>query len=56
MTQAHDEARKLVEQAREQIAYERKQMLSDLRQEVVRLSLLATHQVVSTSLDENAQR
>lgn len=56
IAQAREEARKLVEHAREQIEFERKQMLSDLRQEVVRLSLLATRQVVSTSLDENAQR
>lgn len=56
VAQARDEARKLVEQAREQIAYEQKQMLSDLREEVIRLSMLATHKVVSTSLDENAQR
>jgi len=56
VAQAHAEARKMVEQARGQIEYERKQMLSDLREEVVRLSMLATHQVVSTSLDENAQR
>ena len=56
VAQAREEARKMLDQARTQIEYERKQMLSDLRQEVVRLSLLATHQVVSTSLDENAQR
>lgn len=56
VAQAREEARKMVEQARGQIDYERKQMLSDLREEVVRLSMLATHQVVSTSLDENAQR
>jgi F-type H+-transporting ATPase subunit b len=56
VAQAREEARKLIDQAREQIEYERKQMLSDLRQEVVRLSMLATHHVVSTSLDENAQR
>ena len=38
-------------------AVTRAQLEADwLRQEVVRLSLLATHQVVSTSLDENAQR
>lgn len=56
IAQAREDARKLIDQARAQIEYERKQMLSDLREEVVRLSLLATHQVVSTSLDENAQR
>ena len=53
---AREEARKMIDQARGQIEYERKQMLSDLREEVVRLSMLATHKVVSTSLDENAQR
>ena len=56
VAQAREEARKMVEQARTQIEFERKQMLSDLREEVVRLSMLATQKVVSTSLDENAQR
>ena len=56
LAQARDEARKMVEQARGQIEYERKQMLSDLHEEVVRLSMLATQKVVSTSIDENAQR
>ncbi len=56
LAQARDEARKLIDQARAQIEYERKQMLSELREQVVRLSILATHKVVSTSLDENAQR
>ena len=56
VAQAREESRKLIEKAREQIEYERKQMLSELREQVVRLALLATHKVVSTSLDENAQR
>ena len=54
LAQARDEARKLVEQAKSQIDYERKQMLSDLREEVVRLSMLASQKVIGQSLDEKA--
>ena len=56
LAQAHEDARKLVEQAKEQIEYERKQMMSDLREEVVQLSLLAAQKVVSQSLDDQAHR
>lgn len=56
LAQAREEARKLVEQARGQIDYERKQMLVDLRDQVVHLSMLTTQKVVGTSLDENAHR
>jgi F-type H+-transporting ATPase subunit b len=56
LAQAREEARKLVEQARTQIDYERKQMLSDLRDEVVRLSMLTAQKVVGQSLDEKAHR
>ncbi len=56
LAQARADARKMIDQAREQIEYERKQMLSELRGEVVRLSMLATQKVVSASLDENAHR
>ncbi|MDE3089130.1 MAG: F0F1 ATP synthase subunit B [Chloroflexota bacterium] len=56
LAQAHEDARKLVEQAKGQIDYERKQMMSDLREEVVRLSLLAAQKVVSQSLDDKAHR
>ena len=56
VAQAREEARKLIEQAKGQIEYERKQMMSDLREEVVRLSLLAAQQVVSQSMDDQAHR
>lgn len=56
VAQAREEARKLIEQAKGQIEYERKQMMSDLREEVVRLSLLAAQHVVSRSLDDQAHR
>jgi len=56
LAQAHADARKLVEQAKEQIEFERKQMMSDLREEVVRLSLLAANKVVNQSLDDAAHR
>jgi F-type H+-transporting ATPase subunit b len=56
VAQAREEARKLIEQAKGQIEYERKQMMSDLREEVVRLSLLAAQHVVSQSLDDQAHR
>jgi F-type H+-transporting ATPase subunit b len=56
LVQARDDARKMIDQAKGQIEYERKQMLSDLREEVVRLSLLAAQRVVSQSLDDKAHR
>lgn len=56
LAQARDDARKMIEQAKGQIEYERKQMMSDLREEVVRLSLLAAQKVVSTSLDDKTHR
>ena len=56
LAQAREDARKLVEQAKGQIEYERKQMMSDLREQVVGLSLLAAQKVVSQSLDDQAHR
>ena len=56
LAQAHEDARKMIEQAKEQIEYERKQMLAELRQQVVQLSLLAAQKVVSQSLDDQAHR
>ncbi len=56
LAQARDEARKLVEQAKGQIEYERRQMMADLHDEVVRLSLLAAQKVIGQSLDDQAHR
>jgi F-type H+-transporting ATPase subunit b len=56
VAQAREEARKMIDQAKGQIEYERKLMMSDLREEVVRLSLLAAQQLVSQSLDDSAHR
>ncbi len=56
LVQAREEARQMIEQAKGQIEYERKQMMSDLREQVVRLSLLAAQRVVSQSLDDPAHR
>ncbi len=56
LAQAREDARKLIEQAKGQIEYERKQMLSELREEVVRLSLAAAQKVINQSLDEKAHR
>ncbi|MCL5951507.1 MAG: F0F1 ATP synthase subunit B [Chloroflexi bacterium] len=56
LNQAREDARKLVEQAKEQIEYERKKMMADLRDEVVRLSLLAAQKVIGQSLDDQAHR
>lgn len=56
LAQARQDARKLVDQAKEQIEFERKQMMSDLREEVVHLSLLAAQKVVGQSLDDAAHR
>ncbi len=54
LAQAREEARKLVEQAKGQIEYERKQMMADLHDEVVRLSLFAAQKVIGQSLDDKA--
>jgi F-type H+-transporting ATPase subunit b len=56
LVQAHEDARKMIGQAKEQIEYERKQMLAELREQVVQLSLLAAQKVVSQSLDDQAHR
>lgn len=56
LAQAREEARKLVEQAKGQIEYERRQMMADLHDEVVRLSLLAAQKVIGQSLDDQAHR
>lgn len=56
LAQAREDARKLIEQAKGQIDYERKQMMADLHDEVVRLSLLAAQKVIGQSLDDQAHR
>ncbi len=56
LAQAREEARKLVEQAKGQIEYERRQMMADLHDEVVRLSLLAAQKVIGQSLDDQTHR
>lgn len=56
LAQARDDAQKIVEQAKGQIEYERTQMLSEVRAQVVSLSLLATQKVIGQSLDESRQR
>ncbi len=56
LAQAREEARKLVEQAKGQIEYERRQMMADLHDEVVRLSLMAAQKVIGQSLDDSAHR
>lgn len=56
LAQAREDARKLVEQAKGQIDYERKQMMAELHDEVVRLSLMAAQKVIGQSLDDQAHR
>lgn len=56
LAQAREDAHKLVEQAKGQIEYERKQMMAELHDEVVRLSLMAAQKVISQSLDDSAHR
>lgn len=56
LAQAREDARKLIEQAKGQIDYERKQMMADLHDEVVRLSLMAAQKVIGQSLDDQAHR
>ncbi len=56
LAQARIEAQKLVEQAKGQIAYERKQMMAELHDQVVDLSLLAAQRVLGQSLDDQRHR
>ena len=56
LAQARDEARQIVEQARGQLDYERKQMVAELREQVVNLSLLAAQRVIGSTIDENRSR
>jgi F-type H+-transporting ATPase subunit b len=56
IAEAQEDARKIREQAREQIEYERKQMLTSVREEVVHLSILAAQKVIGQTLDESGHR
>lgn len=56
LTQAREEARQIVEQARTRLDYERKQMIGELRAQVVDLSLLAAQRVIGQALDERHSR
>ncbi len=56
LAQARQDAQKIVAQAKEQIDFERKQMMADLHDEVVRLSILAAQKVIGQSLDDRAHR
>ena len=50
------DAQNVVEKAREEIEYERKRVLAELRQEVASLAVLAAGRVINRELDEQAHR
>ncbi len=56
IAQAQEEAQKIKAAARGELDYERKQMMAELRQQVVDLSLLAAQRVIGASLDERKSR
>ncbi len=56
LAQARQDAQKIRDEAHVQIEFERKQMMADLHDEVVRLSLLAAQKVIGQSLDDRAHR
>jgi F-type H+-transporting ATPase subunit b len=52
---AKDDADRVLERAREEIATERKQLVAELRQQAVDLSVLIAKQLIGESLDAKAQ-
>lgn len=52
---AKKEADRVLERAREEIASERKQLLAEVRQQAVDVSVLIARQLIGESLDEKAQ-
>lgn len=53
---AQADAEKIREAARGEVEYERRQMVSELRQQVVDLSLMGAQRVIGASLDERRAR
>lgn len=56
IAEAQEDARKIKESARGELDYERKQMMSELRQQVIDLSVLGAQRVIGANLDEKRSR
>lgn len=56
LAEAQAEAAKIKAEAKGQVEYERRQMLSELRQQVVELSILGAQRVIAASLDDKRAR
>ncbi len=56
LAEAQEDARKIKESARGELDYERKQMMSELRQQVIDLSVLGAQRVIGANLDEKRSR
>src|SRR5581483_3990339 len=53
LAQAQEDAQKIRDQARGELDYERKQMMSELRQQVIELSILGAQRVINASMDDH---
>ncbi|MBI4675848.1 MAG: F0F1 ATP synthase subunit B [Chloroflexi bacterium] len=56
LAEAQAEAAKIKEAARGELDYERKQMVSELRQQVIDLSVLGAQRVIGANLDDRKSR
>ena len=56
LTAAKEQAERLIEQARQQIAAEKAQALADVRDEIARTAVLAAQQVVAQQLNDTGAR
>ncbi len=56
LAQAQEDAQKIRDQARGELDYERKQMMSELRQQVIELSILGAQRVINASMDDHKAR
>lgn len=56
LADAQVEAQKIKESARGELDYERKQMMSELRQQVIDLSVLGAQRVIGANLDDKKSR
>lgn len=56
LVEAQADAQKIRDQARGELDYERKQMTSELRQQVIDLSVLGARRVIGASVDEAKSR
>ena len=56
LAEAQEEAQKIKESARGELDYERKQMVSELRQQVIDLSVIGAQRVIGGALDDTKSR